>query len=80
MFSFLGAWNDLLWPQIILGTADKSLWTLQVGVAYISSDKTANAMGLSLASAIFSAAPIILLYIFTQNKIIDGVAASGVKG
>lgn len=80
LFSFMGAWNDLLWPQIVLGTADKSLWTLQVGVAYISSDKTANAMGLSLASAIFSAAPIILLYIFTQNKIIDGVAATGVKG
>ncbi len=80
LFCFMGAWNDLLWPQIVLGTADKSLWTLQVGVAYISSDKTANAMGLSLASAIFSAAPIIILYIFTQSKIIDGVAATGVKG
>ncbi|MDE7083135.1 MAG: carbohydrate ABC transporter permease [Clostridia bacterium] len=80
LFCFMGAWNDLLWPQIILGTADKSLWTLQVGVAYISGDKTANAIGMSLASAIFSAIPIIILYIFTQNKIIEGVAASGVKG
>ena len=80
LFSFMGAWNDLLWPQIILGTADKSLWTLQVGIAYISGSKTANTIGLSLAGAVFSAMPILILYIFTQNKIIEGVATAGVKG
>lgn len=79
LFCFMGNWNDLLWPQIILGTADKSLWTLQVGVAYIASSKTANSIGLSLASAIFSAIPILILYVFTQNKIIEGVATTGVK-
>ena len=80
LFCFMGAWNDLLWPQIILGTADKSLWTLQVGIAYISSGKTANAIGLSLSGAIFSAIPIIILYIFTQDRIIEGVSNTGVKG
>lgn len=80
LFSFMGAWNDLLWPQIILGTSDKSLWTLQVGIAYISGGKTANVIGLGLAGAVFSALPILVLYVFTQNKIIEGVATSGVKG
>lgn len=80
LFAFMGAWNDLLWPQIILGTADKSLWTLQVGIAYISASKTANTIGLSLAGAMFSAVPILILYIFTQNQIIEGVATAGVKG
>ena len=76
----MGAWNALLWPQIIPGTADKSLWTLQVGFAYIASAKTANTIGLGLAGAVFSAFPILILYIFTQNKIIEGVATAGVKG
>lgn len=80
LFCFLGSWNDLMWPQIILGTSDMSNWTLQVGVAFLSQSKTANSIGLNLASAIFSAIPIILLYIFTQNQIIEGVASSGVKG
>lgn len=80
LFCFMGGWNDLLWPQIILGTSDKSLWTLQVGIAYLSQSKTANSIGLNLASAIFSAIPIVLMYIFTQNLIIEGVASSGVKG
>lgn len=80
LFSFMGAWNDLMWPQIILGTADKSLWTLQVGIAYVSASKTANAIGISLAGAVFSALPILILYICAQNKIIEGVATAGVKG
>ena len=80
LFCFMGSWNDLMWPQIILGTANMKLWTLQVGVAYLSGSKTANSIGLNLASAMFSAIPIILLYIFTQNQIIEGVASSGVKG
>ncbi|HIU45139.1 MAG TPA: carbohydrate ABC transporter permease [Candidatus Enteromonas pullicola] len=79
LFCFMGSWNDLFWPQIVIGTTNKELWTLPVGVAYLSSSKTANAMGLSLASAIFSAFPIFILYLFTQNKIIEGVAATGVK-
>lgn len=79
LFCFMGSWNDLLWPQVILGTADKSLWTLQVGIAYIAGSKTANSIGINLASAIVSAVPILILYIFTQNKIIEGVAATGVK-
>lgn len=80
LFCFMGSWNDLLWPQVILGSADKSLWTLQVGIAYLSQSRTANAIGLNLASAMFSAIPIILLYIIMQNQIIEGVATSGVKG
>ena len=69
-----------MWPQIILGANDMDKWTLQMGVAYISSSRSANSMGMSLAGAMFSAVPIMILFVITQNKIIDGVAASGVKG
>lgn len=79
LFCFMGSWNDLFWPQIVIGTTNKELWTLPVGVAYLSNSKTANTIGLNLASAIFSAIPIFILYLFTQNKIIEGVASSGVK-
>lgn len=80
LFCFMGSWNDLMWPQIILGANDMDKWTLQMGVAYISGSRSANTMGMSLAGAMFSAIPIMILFVITQNKIIDGVAASGVKG
>lgn len=78
LFSFMGSWNDLFWPQIVLGPS-KELWTLPVGIAAISNTTRGDTIGLSLASAIFSAIPIFILYLFTQNKIIEGVANSGVK-
>ncbi len=78
LFSFMGSWNDLFWPQIVLGPS-KELWTLPVGIASISNTTRGDTIGLSLASAIFSAIPIFILYLFTQNKIIEGVANSGVK-
>ncbi len=78
LFSFMGSWNDLFWPQIVLG-ASKELWTLPVGIASLSNTTRGDTIGLSLAGAIFSAIPILILYIFTQNKIIEGVANTGVK-
>ena len=78
LFSFMGSWNDLFWPQIVLGPS-KELWTLPVGIASISNTTRGDTIGLSLASAIFSAIPIFILYLFTQNKIIEGVANTGVK-
>lgn len=78
LFCFMGSWNDLFWPQIVLGP-EKELWTLPVGIASISNTTRGDTIGLSLASAIFSAIPIFILYLFTQNKIIEGVANTGVK-
>lgn len=78
LFCFMGSWNDLFWPQIVLGPS-KELWTLPVGIASISNTTRGDTIGLSLASAIFSAIPIFILYLFTQNKIIEGVANTGVK-
>ncbi len=78
LFSFMGSWNDLFWPQIVLGPT-KELWTLPVGIASLNNTTRGDTIGLSLAGAIFSAIPILILYIFTQNKIIEGVANTGVK-
>lgn len=78
LFCFMGSWNDLFWPQIVLGSSQE-LWTLPVGIASISNTTRGDTIGLSLASAIFSAIPIFILYLFTQNKIIEGVANTGVK-
>ncbi len=74
----MGSWNDLFWPQIVLGPT-KELWTLPVGIASLNNTTRGDTIGLSLAGAIFSAIPILILYIFTQNKIIEGVANTGVK-
>lgn len=80
LFGFMGGWNDLIWPQMLYGVKDTNLWTLQVGMAYIiNNSKTSNLIGCALAGGVVCLLPILVIYIITQNKIIEGMATSGIK-
>ena len=81
LFGFMGGWNDLIWPQMLYGTPDNvDLWTLQVGMAYITHKfNTTNTIGIACASGIVCIFPVLLVYLFAQKYIIEGMASAGVK-
>lgn len=80
LFGFMGGWNDLVWPQMLYGIRDTKLWTLQVGMAYIiNNSKTANLQGMAFASGVVCLAPVLVVYLIAQNKIIEGMASAGIK-
>ena len=80
LFGFMGAWNDLVWPQMLYGTKDTKLWTLQVGMAYIiNNTKTSDLIGSALAGGVLCLIPVLAVYIVAQDKIIEGMASTGVK-
>ncbi len=80
LFGFMGAWNDVQWAQLIIGSAPRSTWTLAYGLKVISDQCEAyESITLSLASAIISMIPIFIVYLVTQSKIIEGVANTGIK-
>ncbi|MGI6713954.1 MAG: carbohydrate ABC transporter permease [Bacilli bacterium] len=80
MFGFLGAWNDLQWAQLIVAQAPKEMWTLAVGLAKVTEGNlTYSRLGLQLACTIISMLPILFMYLFVQDKIVEGVAMSGIK-
>lgn len=75
---FLGAWNDFLWPLIILSSPDK--YTLQLGVAMFTYNQGLNNMpAIRMAMTCISIIPILLLYLFLQRYIVESIALSGVK-
>ncbi len=78
LFAFLGSWNDYLWPLIVLTGENISSQTLPVGLSKISSTYNYN-YGLSMAAAILSIIPVVIIYAFTQDKIIEGVSRTGIK-
>ena len=78
LFSFMGNWNDYLWPVIMLSGTDVNLWTLPVGLSKISGTYNYD-YGLSMAAAILSIIPVLIVYAFIQDKIIEGVARTGIK-
>lgn len=81
LFGFMGAWNDVQWAQLIVGNAPRSTWTLAYGLRVISDNtETYEAITIALASAIIAMIPILIVYLFAQSKIIEGVAFTGLKG
>jgi multiple sugar transport system permease protein len=77
IFTFLGSWNDLFWPLIVL--SDRINLTLPVGLAVLGQGNYVQ-RGLTMAAAVIASAPPLILYAIFQRRIIAGVATTGLAG
>ena len=73
----MGAWNALLWPMLVLTTMKK--YTLPIGLNTLFTPY-GNNYDLMICGSCFAILPILLLYIFAQRFIIEGMTAGSVKG
>lgn len=76
IFSFVGAWNDFLWPLIV--TSSDSMRTLPVGLALLARRNTVN-WGDTMAGTVLVALPMILVFLVLQRRFIEGLTAGAVK-
>ena len=77
ILKFVGGWNDFLTPYIYL--IEDRFMTISTGLFAFKGQFSSNWPGLSAAT--FSVAlPVIMLYVFLQQYIIDGMAAGALKG
>ncbi|MBW7456143.1 carbohydrate ABC transporter permease [Paenibacillus sepulcri] len=75
---FLGVWNDLLWPLLVLKSADK--FTIQLGLGMFAYNNGLNRFpSIILAATTVSLLPVFVLYLFLQRYIIESIALSGIK-
>lgn len=80
LFTFTGSWNSLVWPQLLL-SGQKSYWnTITVALTGYTGGGGWSATGIAMATSVFALIPIVIIFIITQNKMIDGLASTGVKG
>ena len=77
IFTALGSWNNFLWPLIVL--QDNVKMTLPVGLATVlrGTYSTSN-YGVLMAGAAIASAPVLLIYIIFQDRIIKGVTITGI--
>jgi multiple sugar transport system permease protein len=81
LITFIGPWNEFLWPFLITKEADKQ--PLAVSLAnYISNvaSSTANPFGAMMAGAVVLAVPVAVLFIVFQRWFTATDIGSGVKG
>lgn len=69
-------WNDFLLPSLVLGR--KELFTIPIA-AKVFYGTYATDTGLVMASLLLAMLPILILYIFLQKYIVEGVTAGAVK-
>lgn len=77
LFTFIGRWNDYFWPLVM--TTVEEARTLPVGVAMLKMTDGAIPWNIVMASNVLLIAPIILIYIFAQDKIVKAFTYTGVK-
>lgn len=77
IFTFLGSWNDLFWPLIVL--SDREMLTLPVGLAILGQGNYVQ-RGLTMAAAAVASVPMLVLYAIFQRRIIAGISMTGMGG
>lgn len=75
---FLGVWNEMLWPLLVLKNAAK--YTIQIGLAMFTYNNGINQQpSIIMAATAVSLIPVVVVYMFLQRYIIESIALSGIK-
>ena len=77
IFTFMGAWNDFMWPLIVL--TDQAHYTLPVALATLSREHIMD-VEMMMAGAVVTVLPVLLLFLLLQRYYIQGLLLGSVKG
>ncbi len=77
ILTFLGSWNNFLWPLVVAQTEDS--YTLPVALALYSTGQNSTQYGLLLAGATVVVLPVLLVFLVFQRRFIEGIATTGIK-
>lgn len=77
IFVFMNAWNNLLWPLLV--TSSEEMRTIPLALSYFQAGYDTD-YGPLMAAALIASLPILIVFMFCQNKFIEGMTIGGVKG
>jgi len=78
ILSFIGSWNEVLWPLIVI--RNEQLMTMPQLVTLFAVGGRADAqLGVKIAAAVLLALPVIIAFLFFQKHFIQSMASTGLK-
>ena len=78
IFSFIGSWNALIWPLMVVQTDE---WRpVAVGLTKFITQDEPGGTNLQMAASVIMMLPILLLYFVAQKQFTEGFTFSGSKG
>ena len=79
IFTFMGGWNDFLWPSVV--NRDIEVQTLtQMVTLYGIGGQAGGQTGAVMASSLIAVIPMIVVYLIFQRYYLEGITSSGIKG
>jgi multiple sugar transport system permease protein len=76
IFTFMGTWNDFMWPLIVL--TDNDMYTLPVALANLLGEHVQDTE-LMMAGSVLTVLPVMLVFMVLQKQYIEGIMMGGVK-
>jgi multiple sugar transport system permease protein len=78
ILTFMGVWNDVLWPLMVIRNQELMTMPLMVTLFAVGGQAESH-LGVQLAAAMLLALPVVVAYIFLQRYLIESIATSGMK-
>ncbi|WP_218915177.1 carbohydrate ABC transporter permease [Caldanaerobius polysaccharolyticus] len=77
IFTFMGAWNDYMWPLIVISDPNKSV--IQVALSQLNGIYNTD-MAMVMAATVMAVLPLVVLFIVFSRQFISDIAAGAIKG
>jgi len=77
IFTFLGNWNEFLWPLVVTNSSD--MRTIPVGLSSFQGQYNVR-WELLMSAAVIALLPVVIVFLLAQKWIIRGVTISGMGG
>lgn len=78
ILTFMGAWNDYLWPSIVMKSNE--MLTVQVALLRLDTSSYFQDKSLVMAASVMATLPLFLIFLFFNRQFIAGVTDGAVKG
>jgi len=78
LLTAVGRWNDFLWP--LIATTTMEMRTLPVGIAFLLDQEGNTQWGQVMAATVMVVIPLLVLFLWTQRYLVEGIAAGALKG
>jgi sn-glycerol 3-phosphate transport system permease protein len=78
LISVVAKWNDFAWPLVVTNTQDMRV--LPIGIYWLLDQEGNTQWGTVMAGTIFVVLPVLLIFLWAQRYIVEGMTAGAVKG
>jgi cellobiose transport system permease protein len=77
LFGFVNAWNDFLWPFIVLKSPER--YTVQIAIKALQNSRDID-LGLAMSGSFLATVPVLVLFVFVGRRLVQGIMEGAFKG